>query len=442
MDEFNTNTLQGIFSANTPAPISYGNPTRLQEFSFDGTTEYSDAYELVTGSLTNATPAIFLSPSSGHVSTSVTISGSGLVASANLAVTYDDSSAGMPTTCTTDASGNTNSGCTFTVPFSSVLGPHTITASDGTNSPTATFTATLLGVRCSRSTVVAGSATTCKATVHESGTKAPTGNLTWSSSSSGTFSSATCKLSHAKHASYSTCSVKFTPAAADSSVILMANYGGDLKNPATVGAYDLIATMEAAKTTVSCSPRTGVAGSWTIITCTAKVKGYSPTGTVTWTQSSTGSVSFVATTCTLSKVSLSVSSCSVTMTGAQSGNVVVQASFGGDPNNAPSSGTHRLAVGKALPTVAIACSSPLSVGMPVICTATVSGYSPTGTVTWTRISGAGRVTFSSKTCTLSSGSCQVTVTATKAGSVKVKAAYGGDSNNFRSAGTLVLTITS
>ncbi len=55
MDEFNANTFQGLFSANTSAPISYSSPTRLQEFSFNGTTEYSDAYEFVTGALTNAT---------------------------------------------------------------------------------------------------------------------------------------------------------------------------------------------------------------------------------------------------------------------------------------------------------------------------------------------------------------------------------------------------
>jgi hypothetical protein len=52
MDEFNAQTFQGVFSANTSAPISYGDPTRLQELSFNGTTEYSDAHELVTGSQT------------------------------------------------------------------------------------------------------------------------------------------------------------------------------------------------------------------------------------------------------------------------------------------------------------------------------------------------------------------------------------------------------
>jgi hypothetical protein len=55
MDEFDANNFQGIFSANTSAPVSYTDPSKLQEFSFNGTTEYSDAYEFVTGALTNST---------------------------------------------------------------------------------------------------------------------------------------------------------------------------------------------------------------------------------------------------------------------------------------------------------------------------------------------------------------------------------------------------
>jgi hypothetical protein len=55
MDEFDANTLTAVFSSNTSAPVSYSDPTRLQEFSFNGTTEYSDAFHFVTGSLTNGT---------------------------------------------------------------------------------------------------------------------------------------------------------------------------------------------------------------------------------------------------------------------------------------------------------------------------------------------------------------------------------------------------
>ncbi len=79
-----------------------------------------------------------LSPSSGPVGTTVTISGSGLAASHSLRVMYDSSIAGMPTTCKTDAFGNMNPGCIFTIP-PSVLGNHAVTVSDGTGMSTATF---------------------------------------------------------------------------------------------------------------------------------------------------------------------------------------------------------------------------------------------------------------------------------------------------------------
>ena len=55
MDEFNSNTLRSIFSANTPSPVSYGTPSKLQEFSYNGTNVFSSAYEFVTGNATSTT---------------------------------------------------------------------------------------------------------------------------------------------------------------------------------------------------------------------------------------------------------------------------------------------------------------------------------------------------------------------------------------------------
>ena len=296
---------------------------------------------------------------------------------------------------------------------------------------------TTVTLSCKHASVVVGSVSLCTATVHESGTAAPTGTVTWSSSSPGKFSRTFCELS--KRASYGTCSVTFRPTAGGS-VTLTANYGGDFKNSPSTGTYILVVLTKTTTTTVSCSPGSIPAASATTFTCKVRVLGYSPTGTVAWSQSGAGSVSFVATTCTLSK-----GGCSVTLTGAAPIMAAVHASYGGDSNNAPSSGTHTINLGRAKTTLAIACSSTtLSVGAPVTCTATVqNGYFPTGGVIWLRVSGPGKVTFSSRTCTLSSSeSCSVTVTATAAGSVKVKTVYVGDSNNLRSLGTLVLTITS
>jgi hypothetical protein len=65
---------------------------------------------------------------------------------------------------------------------------------------------------------------------------------------------------------------------------------------------------------------------------------------------------------------------------------------------------------------------------------------PTGTVTFAQ-SGSGSVNFSTSSCTLSSGSCSVTVTGAVAGSSNIQAVYSGDTSNAGSEGVASLTIT-
>ena len=100
------------------------------------------------------------------------------------------------------------------------------------------------------------------------------------------------------------------------------------------------------RTTVSCSPTSVPAASSKTITCKARVTGYLPTGTVSWSQSGTGAVSFVPTfrcaCCTLVK-----GSCSVILTGAKSGKVIMTATYMGDSNNRGSSRTAKLTITKA-----------------------------------------------------------------------------------------------
>lgn len=55
MDEFDASNFQEVFASNSSAPVSFANPTTLQEFSYNGTTEYADAFEFITGALSNAT---------------------------------------------------------------------------------------------------------------------------------------------------------------------------------------------------------------------------------------------------------------------------------------------------------------------------------------------------------------------------------------------------
>lgn len=89
----------------------------------------------------------------------------------------------------------------------------------------------------------------------------------------------------------------------------------------------------------------------------------------------------------------------------------------------------------------VSCSpNPVSIGLPVTCTATVSGSSPAGTITWSTTSSTGF--FNQSVCTLSDGSCSTTYTDTSPSSVTIAASYSGDSNNTPSTGTFTLTVTS
>lgn len=178
--------------------------------------------------------------------------------------------------------------------------------------------------------LVTGLPVECAASVMGS---SPTGKVTWSSGT-GKFSPLTCKLSKTKDS----CNVRYTPLAAGL-VAMSASYGGNTKNQASSGTFSLNVLRAASKTTLSCSQSSVMAGSSKNIKCTARVIGYSPTGTVTWSQSGTGSVQFSSSICTLFK-----GTCSITVTGASAGTVTIQASYSGDSNNLPSSAPRNLSV--------------------------------------------------------------------------------------------------
>jgi hypothetical protein len=295
---------------------------------------------------------------------------------------------------------------------------------------------TTVKMSCSAVSVLVGSKITCEAMVqgHLSTLK---GIVKWSATVSGRFSRSSCKF----HGFNVTCSTNFTPTAAGSFVYVTASYGGDSTNAASNGSSSLNVMMKATKMTISCSGKYAPAGSST--TCTARVTGYAParlpTGTVIWSQSRLG-LSFNSTTCILTH---SYPKCSVTVTGVALGHFSINATYEGDTNYYGISAPVKLIITRAHTGTVISCASQLfGAGTNVTCTATVSSGYPfhNGTVTWSEVSKTGLVTFSPARCTLSFGTCSVTVTASAAGSVKIKAAYSGDSDDLNSSGTLLLTI--
>jgi hypothetical protein len=181
-------------------------------------------------------------------------------------------------------------------------------------------------VSCTSTTVATGSPTTCVATVAGNN---PTGSVSWQSSGSGTFSSSSCTLS----SSFS-CSVSYTPSSSASPVTITATYSGDSSNtPGQPQTFLLAVILATSSTTVSCSPSPVPTGSSS--TCTATVTGSSPTGTISFSSSDSAGKFGSSSTCTLSS-----SSCSVSYTPSSATSpAIINASYSGDANNLPSSGS-------------------------------------------------------------------------------------------------------
>jgi hypothetical protein len=103
-------------------------------------------------------------------------------------------------------------------------------------------------------------------------------------------------------------------------------------------------------------------------------------------------------------------------------------------------------VGLSSTTTDLSCIDQTLIGTSsTSCEASVSGASGSlsgETMTFSRISGSGNVTFSSSTCILTSGgACSVRVTGVSEGTATIGAFYPGDSNNLPSSGTFSLTIS-
>jgi hypothetical protein len=221
------------------------------------------------------------------------------------------------------------------------------------------------------------------------------------------------------------------------SVTLKATYDGDAGN--LPGSN--IAAITVKSVAVTCTPVL-VVGKPT--TCTATLAGSNPfMGKMIWSTSGAGKFSPASAACKLSKTK---GSCSVKYVPSSAGPVFITASYSpiGGSKGPASSGTFSLAVNRATSKTTLSCS-PLSAkpGKTIRCTATVIGYHPTGTATWSQMSAnGGSVTFGSSSCTTISNvlRCTTTMTGATAGAVTIQADYSDDANNLSSFKTLNLTI--
>jgi hypothetical protein len=311
-------------------------------------------------------------------------------------------------------------------------------ASSGNGTLTVDKAYTSTAVNCLPGSIDASGSSTCTASV--SGGSSPTGTVSFgSSSATGSFSpSASCTLSSG------TCSVSYSDTASGSPTIT-GTYSGDSGNYGSIGYGSVTVTgLSVTNTAVSCSPQSVAIGAPS--DCTATVTGSSPTGTVNW--SSSGSGTFSSDAC-----SLSDGTCSVTYAPSAAGGATINASYGGDTNNAGSSGTFALSTagsGKDKTHTSVSCNpSPDTVNEAITCTITVtdtgsSPTTPTGRVAVLLSMDPGFPAL--QTCSLSgigvddvatgnSASCTVTFTPRSTGTLIVLGAYLGDSTHLVSTGT-------
>jgi hypothetical protein len=312
---------------------------------------------------------------------------------------------------------------------------------DGNNAGSTSPCEPLTVSQATTTTTVTCSGVLCTATVTGFSGTITGETITWSKiggTGSVTFpSGTTCALSAG-----GICSVPVKAATAGP-VTIQASYPGDANNLASTGSASF--TIVATTTSVSCVPTSFGVGSTS--SCTATLTGFSGTVTgeaITWSQTGgTGTVTFSGGgTCTLSVGG----TCVITVTGATRGTATVRAAYGGDANNAASSGTASLTV-QAVTSTAVSCV-PVSFAAATTtsCTATLTAFTaPVGgeTITMSQTGGTGSVTFpSGTTCTLSAlGTCAVTVNGATVGSPTIQASYPGDANNLASTGSTGITVT-
>ncbi|MFF4492069.1 Ig-like domain repeat protein [Streptomyces sp. NPDC001544] len=227
-------------------------------------------------------------------------------------------------------------------------------------------------------------------------------------------------------------------AVAGSPYTVTATYSSDADFATSSGSTSQTVNRAATSTTVTTSPRPSVTGQSVTLTATvtASPPGTgTPTGTVTFAFGD-GSQSVTV------PVSAGTATTTHTWTAAAGSPYTVTASYNGDSDRGPSSGTTAHTVSPAVTSTSVALSpNPSRTGQTVTATATVAAVppgagTPSGTVTFTFGDG------SSVTSALSAGSATATHAYTnRSGSpFTVKAAYNGSADFSASSGTATQTV--
>lgn len=339
-------------------------------------------------------------------------------------VTFKDGSIILGTG-TLVGSGTTTT-ATLNVVFNTI-GSHTITATyegDATDAPSTsaeqTVAVTIANPTTTLSvpaTAVAGTNVTLMATLTNAAL--PTGNVTFkengvvigvSAVSSGVATYTTQFISVGMHAN------------------LTAEYEGDSNNTSSVSsAKSVNVTIATSTATVTTSLSTAAVSQPVVLTAT--VTGAAPTGTVTFKDGTT----------TLGTEALVLGVANYNAAFSTTGSHSITAIYSGDLNNTGSTSPAKVVsvVTKAPTTTVLTTDVPEAVlGQPMTLTASVTGFTPTGTVTFkdgSTTKGTGTLSGSGDTATAT-----LDTTFTTVGSHSLTAVYGGDTNDATSTSAAVV----
>jgi len=220
---------------------------------------------------------------------------------------------------------------------------HNVTVIAGP-SPSTHATRTIL--TCDPGSVAVNQAAQCTATVTDTSSTptSPTGTVSFTTNSSGTFTpSGSCTLNPAS-SSASSCTLSYSPdLGSDGTHRITGTYSADSTHFATRGSFNLAVTKHSTSNSVNCTGHSGK------FRCTASISDTSlglpltPTGTVTWTSSSTSKKSaFVPPSCTLNGTG-PTASCTVSYANpGKSMTVTITATYSGDAGHFGSTGSTTL----------------------------------------------------------------------------------------------------
>jgi len=308
----------------------------------------------------------------------------------------------------------------FTIPYTTMT---TVTSSPNPSvyDEPVTFTATVC-------VTASSSSTTCA-----SGADTPDGKVTFTDTTTGTTMGSVTLSGGVAALSYSALTV--------GTHTITAAYSGSetsLGFQSSSGTTSQTVNQDPTTATLTSSPNPSYYGEPVTLSATVAYNTYgvTPTGTVTFIDTSNSNATLGTATLSSGAGTLSISTLSV-------GTHVIQASYGGDTTNATStSNTVSQVVNTNTTTVTVASSeNPSYYGDSVTFTATAVGSygTPAGTITFydaTTSTILGTATLASGTATYTSSAASSSISTLSVGTHNIQANYGGDGTNAAATGNV------